>query len=112
MRLCLSPVLTTQNGGSDATACVRRPMRSGRRVLPLGSGGDRMSASAKPSARHGTPADPEFGHKDTVLDQLGVVANVAQFVSFAPDLRQRHSRIRGYERNHHFNSPDAATAAL
>src|SRR5262249_39033758 len=86
--------------------------RSGRRLLLLRSGGERMNASVKPSAGRDTPAEPEHGHKDTVLDRLGTVANVAQFVSFAPDLRQRHSRISGYERNHRFDSPDDAAAAL
>src|SRR3954471_21077080 len=112
MRLRLSPVLPKQNGGSDATASARRTMRSGRRLLPHRSGGERMNASIKPSAGRDTPADPEHGHKDTVLDRLGTVANGAQFVSFAPDLRQRHSRIHGYERNHCFHGPDDAAAAL
>jgi hypothetical protein len=71
-----------------------------------------MNASAKPPAGRGTSAGPEFAHKDTVLDRLGTVANVAQFVSFAPDLRQRHSRIRGYEPNHPFHGPAEAAAAL
>lgn len=71
-----------------------------------------MNTSTKPSPGSGTPADSEHGHKDTVLDRLAAVANVAQFVSFAPDLRQRHSRIRGYAPNHRFQGPEDATAAL
>ncbi len=71
-----------------------------------------MNTSTKPSPGCGTPADPEQVHKDTVLDRLSAVANVAQFVSFAPDLRQRYSRVRGYAPNHRFHSSEEATVAL
>lgn len=50
--------------------------------------------------------------KDSVLNQLAEAANIAQFVSFGPDLKQRHARIRGYEVDHSFGSIDAAVAAL
>jgi hypothetical protein len=40
------------------------------------------------------------------------VANVAQFVSFGPDLKQRHARVRGFDADHQFGSVNAATAAL
>lgn len=46
--------------------------------------------------------------KDEVLDQIANASNVAQFVSFGPDLTQRFSRILGYEPN--FRFPDVATA--
>ena len=50
--------------------------------------------------------------KDSVLDRLAEVANVAQFVSFGPDLKQRHARIREYEIDHPFGTVEAAAAAL
>ena len=50
--------------------------------------------------------------KDSVLDRLAQVANVAQFVSFGPDLKQRHARIREYEVDHPFESVEAAAVAL
>lgn len=43
-------------------------------------------------------------HKDAVLDHLADTANVAQFISFDPELKQRFSRIRGYEPNYQFSS--------
>jgi len=45
-------------------------------------------------------ADQHF--KDALLDQIARDGNVAQFVSFGPDLKQRYSRIRGFEPNHRF----------
>ena len=56
--------------------------------------------------------EPRLHFKDAVLDRLSTRANVAQFVSFGPDLRQRHSRVRGHEPNARFKSPEAAVAAL
>ena len=50
--------------------------------------------------------------KDAILDRLSREANVAQFVSFAPDLAQRYSRVRGHEPNLRFDSVEAAVAAL
>jgi hypothetical protein len=50
--------------------------------------------------------------KDSVLECLAELANVAQFVSFAPDLSQRHARVREYEADHPFGSVVAAAAAL
>ena len=51
--------------------------------------------------------------KDSVLHRLAESANVAQFVSFNPEARQRHARIRGYDVDHGFGSVhDAATALL
>jgi hypothetical protein len=43
-------------------------------------------------------------YKDAILDQLAGKANVAQFVSFSPDLSQRYARIFGYEANYVFSS--------
>src|SRR5438552_12059049 len=51
-------------------------------------------------------------YKDIALDQLAEVANVAQFVSFGPDLRQRYARVRGHPPNHRFPSLEAAAGAL
>ncbi|HAF23993.1 MAG TPA: hypothetical protein DCK93_13985 [Blastocatellia bacterium] len=50
--------------------------------------------------------------KDTVLTRLAEVANVAQFVSFGPDLKQRYAKIRKYDVDHSFGSVGAAAAAL
>jgi hypothetical protein len=53
------------------------------------------------------------GHsKDEILDRLARRANVAQFVSFGPDLVQRHAWLRGHAPNHRFGSPEEAVAAL
>ena len=54
-----------------------------------------------------------MGHfKDTILDRLAREANVAQFVSFDPALRQRHAWIRGHEPNHTFGDLRSALAAM
>jgi len=50
--------------------------------------------------------------KDEVLDKLAESANVAQFVSYGPDLTQRFSRIIGYESNCRFPSVSGALEAL
>ena len=54
---------------------------------------------------------PAF-YKDAVLDRVATLGNVAQFVSFSPDLDQRHSCIRGYEVNTRFKSVESAIEAL
>jgi hypothetical protein len=51
-------------------------------------------------------------HKDAILDALARRANVAQFVSFGPDLCQRFAWIRGREPNLPFPSLEAAVEAL
>lgn len=49
------------------------------------------------------------GHyKDEVLDQIAHRGNVAQFVSFSPDLTQRFAWVRGYEPNTSLGSPQQA----
>lgn len=53
-----------------------------------------------------------IGLKDAVLHRLAESANIAQFVSFAPDTRQRHASIRGYEIDHLFDSIEQAASAL
>jgi hypothetical protein len=50
--------------------------------------------------------------KDSVLDRLANSANVAQFVSFDPAGRQRHSRILGFAPNHSFPTINEAATAL
>ena len=50
--------------------------------------------------------------KDAILDWLGERGNVAQFVSFGLDLRQRYCRLRGFARNHLFSGIEDAVAAL
>ncbi len=50
--------------------------------------------------------------KDDVLARLAATANVAQFVSFDPSLRQRRARIRGLAADHQFESVWASAARL
>jgi hypothetical protein len=50
--------------------------------------------------------------KDEHLDQLSWTANIAQFVSFGPDLNQRFSRALGLSPNHQFNDPHSACEHL
>src|SRR6266403_5246622 len=50
--------------------------------------------------------------KDSVLHHLADSANVAQFVSFDPAGRQRHSRILGFAPNHSFSSINEAATTL
>jgi hypothetical protein len=50
--------------------------------------------------------------KDAVLDKVSEVANVAQFVSFSPDVRQRYARIHDHEPNHAFESVERAVETL
>jgi hypothetical protein len=50
--------------------------------------------------------------KDAILDWLSERANVAQFVSFGPDLAQRYCRVRGFDANHAFETLEAAAASL
>jgi hypothetical protein len=68
-----------------------------------------VDRTARPPA---TADDAALLYKDAVLDRLSAVANVAQFVSFGPDLSQRYSRVCGHAANHAFDSPEAAIAAL
>jgi hypothetical protein len=50
--------------------------------------------------------------KDARLDQLANAGNVAQFVSFGPNLQQRYSRIRGFKQNYQFCGIGEAVRAL
>ncbi len=50
--------------------------------------------------------------KDEVLDRLACTANVAQFVSFDPGLRQRFSRVRDFSSNWRFDSLENAVDSL
>lgn len=50
--------------------------------------------------------------KDEVLAALSTRANVAQFVSFAPDTSQRHSVLNGLAVGHQFKSLELAVSAL
>jgi hypothetical protein len=58
-----------------------------------------------------SPSDHTAHHKDEVLDRLAHRANIAQFVSFGPDLRQRFAWIHGYTSNESFASVEAAVDA-
>jgi hypothetical protein len=50
--------------------------------------------------------------KDSILDALADRANVAQFVSFSPELEQRYARVRGFEANHRFPTLQTALRAI
>jgi hypothetical protein len=50
--------------------------------------------------------------KDAVLDELADVGNVAQFVSFSPNLIQRYSRVIGFDANHKFRDAKVAVSSL
>jgi hypothetical protein len=53
------------------------------------------------------------GHfKDAILDSLAGSWNVAQFVSFGPDLRQRYARIHGHAPNRRFKGTEEAVQAI
>ncbi len=58
------------------------------------------------------PSPRSFHLKDEVLDAIAEHANVAQFVSFDPGLRQRHCRMFGKQRNYVFDSPVVAVSQL
>jgi hypothetical protein len=53
-----------------------------------------------------------FHLKDEVLDAIAEHANVAQFVSFDPGLKQRRCRLFGKKRNYRFPSPLEAVSQL
>jgi hypothetical protein len=56
---------------------------------------------------------PRQGHfKDEILNRLGSRGNIAQFVSFGPDLRQRFAWIHGKRPNYRFKSPTTAVQTL
>jgi hypothetical protein len=66
-----------------------------------------------PSAAFGNlEGTPDIHYKDAVLNRLAEVANVAQFVSFGPNLRERYSRVHGQPPNHEYGNPETASAAL
>ncbi len=69
-----------------------------------------IASSATQSPQQTNPTLPLL--KDTVLDRLAQVANVAQFVSFDPHGRQRHARIRAYDIDYQYESVGAAARAL
>ncbi|HET7232293.1 MAG TPA: hypothetical protein VFJ16_19965 [Longimicrobium sp.] len=58
------------------------------------------------------PAAQTGHHKDEILDRLARHANVAQFVSFGPDLAQRFAWVHGHEPNARFASLEAGVAAI
>ncbi len=51
-------------------------------------------------------------YKDAILDRLAAKANVAQFISFNPELEQRYARIHSYEANYKFASLGNAIEAI
>jgi len=53
------------------------------------------------------------GHfKDQIIAELSKTVNVAQFVSYSPDLKQRFSCVSGYELNHQFSSVEEVVKIL
>ncbi len=50
--------------------------------------------------------------KDRILDNLARNWNVAQFVSFGPNLSQRYSRIFGHKANHRFKNVEEAVQVI
>jgi len=50
--------------------------------------------------------------KDEILNTLAEIGNVAQFVSFDPDLKQRFCRVMGLEPNRNFTNVTEAVTAL
>lgn len=73
-----------------------------------------MFADKSQSGDSVAPSESQQGMliKDEVLNNLSSVANIAQFVSFAPDLSQRFSSVHGYQANHLFRSIEQASLAL
>lgn len=64
-------------------------------------------------AQTGRPfTEPRQLYKDKILDDTAQMGNVAQFVSFDPELRQRFSRVRGYDANYRFASVEEAVTSL
>jgi hypothetical protein len=59
-----------------------------------------------------TTISEDLRFKDAILDRLAEFGNVAQFVSFSPDLKQRYSRISGFDPQFLFKSPERAIDAL
>ena len=57
-------------------------------------------------------SDAVLHFKDEILDLLAEEANVAQFVSFTPDLRPRFSRVSELAPNHRFLSVPEAVRTL
>lgn len=55
---------------------------------------------------------PYAHFKDAILDSLARHGNVAQFVSYAPDLRQRFARVLGLTANYRFACLEEAVGRL
>src|SRR5271163_1799125 len=58
------------------------------------------------------PADAPDSSKDAILNRIASNVNIAQFVSFAPDLTQRFAWICGRSPNARFDSLEEACGAL
>jgi hypothetical protein len=70
----------------------------------------RGDAAPSPIFHEANELDRTF--KDVVLNELARHGNVAQFVSFGPDLRLRYSRILGHAPNVRFDTLEEAVSAL
>jgi len=72
-----------------------------------------QGTSTSVSQYSATIEDLRHGHfKDTVLAHIADAANVAQFVSYSPDLHQRHARVHGLAPDYQFASMDTAVETL
>ncbi|HEX5709041.1 MAG TPA: hypothetical protein VFX96_17195 [Pyrinomonadaceae bacterium] len=71
-----------------------------------------MSEVDKGAAMSGDDATHGLLYKDAVLNHLAELANVAQFVSFGPDERQRFARVHGRTPNHSFETMGEAVEEL
>jgi hypothetical protein len=73
----------------------------------------RSLEAATPSVRlTPQPGDEGQTFKDAVLDRLAHHGNVAQFVSFGPDLSERYSRVIGHAPNEAFGSVENSVRVL
>lgn len=66
----------------------------------------------KTTAHSNQPSVSRTLLKDEKLDYLADIGNVAQFVSFGPNLEIRYSRVKGYRSNFTFRSPLHAVSEL
>lgn len=96
---CSAPVDFLQNIFDELQADVQLGHALDHKPLP------KLIAEAAAKAE-------DLRYKDVILDRLAEFGNIAQFVSFSPDLKQRYSRISGFDSNCSFKSAERAIDAL